>query len=67
MVEEIRHIDKLVFGAHATRCPQSEIIWETGIGAASREIQTARALESLPTFRAELEVVRRAEAEGFRP
>jgi hypothetical protein len=29
-------------------------------------MQTARALEAQPTFRAELDVVKKAEAEGFR-
>jgi hypothetical protein len=65
IAEPIRFLDKLVFGADATRCPRSGIIWETGIGSATREIQTARALEAQPTFKAELDIVRKAEAEGF--
>ena len=66
MAGEIRFLDKLVFGADATRCPLSGIIWETGIGAPSREVQTTRALEAQPTFKAEIDVVHQAEAEGFK-
>jgi hypothetical protein len=66
MSEPVTHLDRLVFGAHAERCPQSGIIWETGIGSATRDIQTARALEAQPAFRAALDIVHKAEAEGFR-
>jgi hypothetical protein len=66
MSEPIRFVDRIVFGADAERCPLSGIIWETGIGSATRQMQTARALEAQPTFRAELDVVKNAEAEGLR-
>jgi hypothetical protein len=67
MAEPITHLDRLVFGQNCQRCPLSEIIWENGIGSASREIQTMRALEKQPAFRAELEVLHKAELQGFNP
>ena len=62
----IRHIDRLVFGAHCQRCPLSGHFFEDGIGSASREIQTARYLEEQPLFRAELEAIHKAEKQGFK-
>ena len=67
MAEEIRFIERLVFGNLCERCPLSGIIWESGIGSAPREIQTMAALEKQPVFRAELDVLEKAEAEGFKP
>jgi hypothetical protein len=66
MSEPIRHVDRLVFGANCQRCALSEIIFEDGIGSPSREVQTTRALEANPQFRAELQVIHKAEAEGFK-
>jgi hypothetical protein len=71
-MEPLTHLEKLVFGDHGARCSVTSRVFEDGIGSAPRDIQQARFIEEAgPDFKVPwkqgLEILEKAEAEGFRP